>query len=92
MPLDITDVNQILARLGYTNAQIDHAKYAVDKLQADTAKEHYSNVQSKIKIKQKTELGLLVTLLLLENKAITEILINGVNAEIASRKAADTIK
>jgi hypothetical protein len=92
MPTDLKDVNAILSGLGYTGAQIDHAQYEATKLQVDIAKDLYQNVKTKIKIKQKTELALLVTLLLLENKVITEMIIKNVNAEIASRQAANTIK
>ena len=92
MTTELKDVNAILAGLGYTGEQIEHAQYDAMKLQVDLSKNLYQNIKTKIKIKQKTELSLLVILLLLENRAITQILIKGVNAEIASRKAANTIE
>jgi len=87
MPLNTEDVQQEIARLGYTPKQQDLASHKLLNLARLMFSKRYQAVKTHLSILQKTELQLLVTNLLFENQALAQIAIADVNREAAERTA-----
>ena len=85
MPHNIDDIEQIIARLGYTPSQQELTKHQILKLLKEIHNEKYQAVKTHISIMNKTGLTLAVLNLLLENQALAQIAIAGVNQLAAER-------
>jgi len=85
MAHNIEDIDLIIARLGYTPSQQDLTKHQILKLLKEIHAEKYQAVKTHISIMNKTGLTLAVLNLLLENQALAQIAIAGVNRLAAER-------
>jgi hypothetical protein len=85
MAHNIDDIDLIIARLGYTPSQQDLTKHQILKLLKEIHQEKYQAVKTHVSIMNKTGLTLAVINLLLENQALAQIAIAGVNQLAAER-------
>lgn len=85
MAHNIEDIDLIIARLGYTPSQQDLTKHQILKLLKEIHGEKYQAVKTHISIMNKTGMTLAILNLLLENQALAQIAIAGVNRLAAER-------
>lgn len=85
MAHNIDDIEQIIARLGYTPAQQELSKHQILKLLKEIHGEKYQAAKTHISIMTKPTMALMIVNLLLENQALAQIAIAGVNQLAAER-------
>jgi hypothetical protein len=85
MAHNLDDIELIIARLGYTPSQQELTKHQILKLLKEIHGEKYQAVKTHISIMNKTGMALMILNLLLENQALAQIAIAGVNKLAAER-------
>lgn len=85
-PLSIEKVEQIIYGLGYSQQQLDLTKYQVAKMLKLIHEERYQIVKTYLTAENKSPLILLSLVLLLENKALSQIVIGEINKAAAEQQ------